>query len=154
MHSQTEQRKHNRIEQRTIRIFHKGAYNLGLVWNDHIKTVISVERSVQTFNTKTKGFDTSEETALYIATTDRFSAEEFGSIIRSHWKIENSNHYVKDVSMHEDFSRVRKNPENIATLRSFSLNLMRINEEDNISQALYRNATDVKRILMYKGVRG
>ena len=145
-------RERNRIETRTVTIFHKHTYNLGDVWNDHIKAVIKVERETRTFTTTTKQCEQSEETAFYISTTNRYSAKEFGGIIRSHWGIENANHYVRDVSLHEDFSRIRKNPENIATLRSFALNLLRVNHESNISQALYRNAMNVTRVLEYVGV--
>ena len=146
-------REHGRIEKRTTTVFHKNTYDLGDVWNDHIEAIIQVERKIKTFDTKTKRFIMSEETAFFISTTKKFSAEEFGSIIRSHWKIENSNHYVKDVSMGEDFSRIRKNPECFATLRSFGLNLVRLNREPNVSQALYRNATNAKRVLSYSGLK-
>jgi predicted transposase YbfD/YdcC len=149
---QTGKRERGRIEKRTVSVFHKGAYDLGDTWNEHIRTVIKVKRETKIFNTTTKQFDCSEETAFYISTTDIFSAKEFGAIIRSHWGIENTNHYVRDVSLHEDFSRIRKNPEHIATLRSFALNLLRINREKNISQALYRNAVNISRILNYVGV--
>lgn len=151
--TQTGKRERNRIEKRTTTIFHKDKYDLGDVWNTFLKTIIKVERSIATFNTKTKQFDTSQEIAFYVSTTDILSAREFGDIIRSHWRIENSNHYVRDASLHEDFSRVRKNPENIATLRSFALNILRLNHETNISQALYRNAVNVERVLNYTGVK-
>lgn len=150
----TGKRERNRIEKRIVLVFDTNTYDLGEVWNESIQSVIKVERKTRTFNTTTKQFDTSEETAFYISTTRIFSAHAFGSIIRSHWSIENSNHYVRDVSLKEDFSRIRKNPENIAVLRSFALNLLRMNDEKNISQALYRNAVNVKRILKYKGVEG
>lgn len=150
--TQTGKRERNRIEKRAVTVFHKGEYDLGDTWNEFLKTVIKVERNVWTFNTKTREFDASEEIALYVSTTDALSAKEFGKIIRSHWGIENSNHYVRDVSLREDFSRVRKNPENVATLRSFALNILRMNDETNISQALYRNAVNVSRVLGYVGV--
>jgi len=146
-------REHGRKEKRTITVFHKNKYDLGDVWNDYTEAIIQVERRIKTFNTKTKRFIASEETSFYISTTDIFSAKEFGNIIRSHWGIENSNHYVKDVSLHEDNSRIRKNPECFATLRSFGLNLLRINGEKNISQALFRNAVNVKRVVNYIGVK-
>jgi predicted transposase YbfD/YdcC len=148
----TGKRERNRIEKRAVTVFHKNTHDLGDTWNNVIKTVIKVERKTQTFNTTTKQFTYSEEIAFYISTTDSYSAREFGAIIRSHWGIENRNHYVRDVSLREDFSRIRKNPEHIATLRSFALNLLRINHESNISQALYRNAMNVQRVLEYVGV--
>lgn len=151
--TQIGKRERNRTEKRTIAVFHKNKHYLGDIWNDSIKTVIKIERHTRTFNTQTKRTDTSEETAFYVSTTDIFSAKEFGDIIRSHWRIENSNHYVRDVSLREDFSRVRKNPENVAMLRSFALNILRVNRETNISQALYRNAINVSRVLNYVGVK-
>ena len=150
--TQSGKRERNRIEKRTVCVFMKNTYDLGDVWNESIQTMIKVERKTKTFNTITKQFDKSEETAFYISTTGIFSAEEFDTIIRSHWGIEKSNHYVTDVSLKEDFSRIRKNPENIATLRSFALNIMRANNETNISQTLYRNAVNVGRVLGYAGV--
>lgn len=145
-------REHGRIEKRTVAVFRKEERDLPDTWDDHVKSVIKVERETRIFNTKTKQFDKSGETALYVSTTDVLSAEEFGRVIRSHWGIENSNHYVRDVSLREDFSRVRKNPENVATLRSFALNILRMNGETNISQTLYRNAVNVSRVLNYSGV--
>lgn len=152
--SQTGKRERNRIEKRTVTVFHKKDHELGDTWDDSIRSVIRVERKTKTFNTVTKKFDQSKETAYYISTTNIFSAKEFGSIIRSHWSVENSNHYVRDVSLREDFSRIRRNPENIATLRSFAMNLLRINREPNISEALFRNGLNVSRILNYIGVKG
>jgi predicted transposase YbfD/YdcC len=136
-------RKRGRIEKRTVTMFHINEYDLGDTWNDSIQTLIKVERETNTFNTVEKKFFESFDTALYISTTNTLSAKKFAKVIRSHWGIENSNHYVRDVSLHEDFSRVRKNPENVATLRSFALNLLRVNGEKNISQAGLKKETGV-----------
>ena len=143
----------NRIEKRTVTVFHKKDYDLGDTWDDSIETIIKIKRETKTLNTILKKFERSEETAFYISTTNIFSAKEFGAIIRSHWRIENSNHYVRDVSLREDFSRIRKNPEKVATLRSFSLNILRINNEPNINDALFRNALNISRVLNYIGVK-
>lgn len=47
--------------------------------------------------------------------------------VRKHWSIENKLHWVLDVAMNEDHSRVRKNqsPENFAVLRHIALNLLK-----------------------------
>jgi predicted transposase YbfD/YdcC len=47
--------------------------------------------------------------------------------IRTHWGIENSLHWVLDVAFGEDDCRVRKDhaPQNLATLRKLTLNLLR-----------------------------
>jgi len=48
-------------------------------------------------------------------------------IIRRHWAIENELHWVLDVALNEDRSRVRKDqaPENFAVLRHMALNLLK-----------------------------
>ena len=48
-------------------------------------------------------------------------------IVRKHWPIENELHWVLDVALNEDHSRVRKNqaPENLAVLRHIALNLLK-----------------------------
>lgn len=46
--------------------------------------------------------------------------------IRTHWSIENSLHWVLDVSFHEDACRIRRDfaPQNMALLRHLALNLL------------------------------
>ncbi len=48
-------------------------------------------------------------------------------IVRKHWAIENEWHWVLDVALHEDHSRVRKDhaPENLAVIRPIALNLLK-----------------------------
>jgi len=48
-------------------------------------------------------------------------------IVRRHWAIENELHWVLDVALKEDHSRVRKDqaPENLAVLRHIALNLLK-----------------------------
>lgn len=54
-------------------------------------------------------------------------AERLLQIVRKHWSIENDLHWVLDVAMNEDHSRVRKDqaPENFAVLRHMALNLLK-----------------------------
>jgi len=54
-------------------------------------------------------------------------AERILQIVRKHWAIENELHWVLDVAMNEDHSRVRKDqsPENLAVLRHIALNLLK-----------------------------
>lgn len=55
------------------------------------------------------------------------SAEQFLVATRAHWSIENSLHWVLDVTMNEDAMRNRtgSGPENLAILRRIALNLAR-----------------------------
>jgi predicted transposase YbfD/YdcC len=58
-------------------------------------------------------------------------AGQFAKAVRSHWGIENSLHYVLDVSFGEDGSRLRKDkgPENMAILRKVALTAARADTE-------------------------
>ncbi len=58
--------------------------------------------------------------------------------IRSHWGIENSIHWVRDVTYDEDRSRaaVRSGPQVMATMRSTALNLHRLAGAANIAEAI------------------
>lgn len=103
------------------------------------------------FNTKSKEWEDKGETSYYIS-TNLFSAKESNSAIRGHWGIENKNHHVKDATMKEDFSRIRINPQNIARLRSFALNIMRHNKVGNIKAELYSKALDFGNLLKYGGL--
>jgi predicted transposase YbfD/YdcC len=53
-------------------------------------------------------------------------AELIANSVRSHWAIENSLHWVLDVTLREDSSRVRKDhaPENMAMVRHIILNML------------------------------
>jgi predicted transposase YbfD/YdcC len=55
------------------------------------------------------------------------SAKDFAQVIRDHWAIENSLHWVLDVVFHEDKARSRTGhgPRNMAVVRHFALNLVR-----------------------------
>jgi len=55
--------------------------------------------------------------------------------IRSHWAIENSLHWVLDMSFNEDQSRIRKEnaPENMAVIRHVALNMIRSVKKDRQS---------------------
>lgn len=54
-------------------------------------------------------------------------AKHILSVARKHWSIENECHWVLDVALNEDHSRVRKDqaPENFAVLRHIALNLLK-----------------------------
>lgn len=55
------------------------------------------------------------------------NAERILQAVRKHWSIENKLHWVLDVALHEDRSRVRKDqaPENFAVLRHIALNMLK-----------------------------
>jgi len=127
-----------RIEQRGCRVF-ECAFTTDPQWQTLIAQIVEVRRVRECFNTRTKCWERSEEIAFYISTTRR-SAQEYNTIIRQHWAIENRQHRVRDGAFREDESRIRKNPAIMAMLRSFALNVFRANRIGNIQKQAYAYA--------------
>jgi predicted transposase YbfD/YdcC len=69
----------------------------------------------------------SSEARFYISSITHSDVEKIGHAIRSHWGVENSLHYVLDVTFDQDKSRVRKDhaPENFPVLRHFAMNILK-----------------------------
>jgi predicted transposase YbfD/YdcC len=69
---------------------------------------------------------TSRAVRHYVSSA-RLTPEQFARAVRGHWAIENSLHWVLDVTFDEDRARNRKDygPENLAILRRLTLNLLR-----------------------------
>jgi len=63
----------------------------------------------------------------YYLSSARLSPKDFARAVRSHWAIENSLHWVLDVTFDEDAARNRADngPENLAILQRLALNLLR-----------------------------
>lgn len=140
----------NRIESRKVEIFISPALTDTEQWT-LVKVVVKVQRFRQFLDTKTNTWKNSDETSFYISTII-LRAREFCQAIRHHWSIENRNHYVRDVSMGEDKSRIRTNPHIFAKLRSFALNILRKNNVENVSLELFENCMNLDKVLNYAGV--
>lgn len=111
---------HGRIEHRICYVTdHLDWLEQRVDWCD-LKTIAMVESRV------TSGDKTTTEQRYFISSLPA-NAKELAVAIRSHWAIENSLHWVLDVTMGEDLSRVRKDhaPENMAMIRHIVLNLLR-----------------------------
>ena len=89
-----------------------------------------------------------EEIGCY-ACQIRLDAETLARAVRSHWGIENRDHYVRDVTLGEDDSRIRQRPGAMARIRSAALNILRAKGVQNVSQALYVNALNFDRLLAF-----
>ena len=92
------------------------------------------------------------ETRFFIASRP-MSAKDLVQAVRAHWRIENSLHWVLDVTFQEDLSRLRKGhgAKNMALVRHFALNLVRqIDDRRSIKLRLKRadrNPDDLAEIL-------
>jgi predicted transposase YbfD/YdcC len=75
---------------------------------------------------RTVGMHTTRETRYFISSLPA-DAAHLARVVRSHWTIENGLHWVLDVAMHQDHTRIRTGhaPENLATLHHIALNLLK-----------------------------
>jgi predicted transposase YbfD/YdcC len=143
-----------RMEQREVRVFAAAA--LPAEWDGLIHTVPfvrtnrEVRRTRDVFHTKSGEWRETQETGYYVSDREpTVSAQSYAQAVRGHGSIENRQHYVRDVTLGEDRSRIRHNPGLFARLRSFALNLLRSSGVTNIAEALYDNALNLDRILSY-----
>ncbi|MBI2423070.1 MAG: ISAs1 family transposase [Candidatus Hydrogenedentes bacterium] len=85
--------------------------------------------------TRTVNQETSIEDRYYITSERQDSAIKLAAAVRAHWGIENSLHWVLDVTFNEDQSRVRIGhaAENLATIRKMALNVMKNDGSNNDS---------------------
>ena len=139
----------NRIEYREARVFKYPKYLriTSPLWN-YTNCFIEVKRQTFSFDTKKKCWKESNDASYYISTYFD-NAKNFLKLIRSHWRIENSNHYVRDVDLKEDSSRITKNASAWSTFRSIALNILRFNNSSNIRDSLVRNALNFNNILNF-----
>jgi predicted transposase YbfD/YdcC len=111
---------HGRIETRVYTVIH----DVDWLQERHdwpgLKSVVIVE------STREIGDKIEQETRFYI-TSLVLAAHLVGPVIRSHWAVENSLHWVLDMVFRDDECRVRKDhaPANFVTLRHMAHNLIR-----------------------------
>ncbi len=103
-----------------------------------LNQLISIQRIINRKGKKT------EETAYFIS-SKQSNALAYSEGIRLHWAIENSLHYVKDVTLKEDASKIKTGnaPQNISTIKNISMNILRTNEYDNMAQAMRLVANNI-----------
>ena len=122
-------------------------------WHPHVAAIIRVERQVYTRNAKTGLLRHSAETAFYVANTP-VTAARAAEAIRAHWRVENTSHYTRDVTLGEDRSRIRTTPSVFARLRSFAFNILKANQTDTLSQDRYRaGLAGIKNLLSLTVIR-
>jgi predicted transposase YbfD/YdcC len=70
---------------------------------------------------------TERQQSRYFVLSQVLSAEQALAVVRGHWGIENQQHWLLDVALHEDAARNRKDhgAQNLALLRRLALNLLR-----------------------------
>jgi predicted transposase YbfD/YdcC len=118
----TLEKGHGRIEERKCWAVEGEAKWLGIDkdWKN-IRTIAMIELK------RTIRGKVSAETSYYITSLSG-DAKRIARSARSHWAIENSQHWVLDVTMNEDMNRARKDNAavNLATLRRVAINMINL----------------------------
>ena len=119
-----ENKGHGRIERRVV------LATDALLWIDKnereswhgLKSFVCVESHRTDINSGNKTVE-----KRYYLTSHEPNAEKLQKMIRQHWAIENSCHWVLDVVWDEDASRIRNEnaAQNVALLRKMALNLLK-----------------------------
>ncbi len=135
----------NRGRDETRRVFvYNDLYDIDTSQWEGIKEIIKVERVTYTNHKTLPSLDTS-----YYISSIQLTAKEYNRGIRSHWSIENSLHYVKDVTFHEDASRIRSGnaPTNFSIIRNIAINVLRRMNFNSFPQAIRMVGGDIPRLL-------
>lgn len=128
---ETEQRGHGRIDRHRI-------------WTATIPAPIRFPNAQRFVIVERESADlddrrTSIETRVYITdlTSDQADAANLHRLITGHWTIENSLHWVRDVTYDEDRSQVRTGttPRILATLRNLAISIIRYTTHRTVSIA-------------------
>jgi len=131
-----DKKRRNRHETRIVAVFDATRAVAGTEWETCVAAIIQVERRVLIFQPATGLWKELFETSFYLSNRP-VKARKAADVIRKHWGIENGSHYVRDVTMCEDASRIRKNPGIFARIRSFGYNILRFNQSGTIAQDRY-----------------
>ena len=118
-HMVVDKNKHGRQEERTYTT---------IALNDELKEYFGwphIETITQVLSQrKIKGKSTQEK-RYYISSLAE-TAKVIGQFIRAHWSVENTLHWILDISFRDDESRIRKGnaPQNAAIIKHMTLNML------------------------------
>jgi len=122
-HAQVANKGHGRIEIRECWSTSNPEY-LNLI--RHAQNWTGLQSIAMVVCTRIVGDKQTQQVRFYISSLPS-NATRILKIVRKHWAIENELHWVLDVALKEDHSRVRKDhaPENLAVIRHIALNLLK-----------------------------
>jgi predicted transposase YbfD/YdcC len=111
---------HGRIETRTYTVFHD------VKWLQERHAWPSLKGVVMVESQREIGEKIERETRFYI-TSLVWLASQLGPVIRSHWGVENSLHWIMDMLFRDDECRIRTDhaPANFTTIKHMAQNLIR-----------------------------
>lgn len=111
---------HGRIETRAVTVIHDVAWLQQRHQWPGLNGVVIVD------SRRELGDKIEHETRFYI-TSSSMPASQMGPLVRDHWAVENSLHWVMDMVFRDDECRIRTDhaPANFITLKHIALNLIR-----------------------------
>lgn len=140
---------HGRIEKREI---HVASVKTGQTNFPYAAQFIKLSRCT----TDLKGNKLSNDTAYLVTSLlqVRADAKYLLESARGHWSIENSLHWVRDVTFDEDRSQIRTGsaPRVFATMRNLAISLLRLNGVKCIASGLRKLSWNPERALELIGV--
>lgn len=109
--------------------------NVGEIPSKIRKKFIGITNIVKVERSGVRGRKKYEQTAYYISSKEE-TAEEISKKIRNHWGIENRLHWVKDVVMEEDESKIKQKKAaiNISVLKTIGINFFRLLKFESITE--------------------
>lgn len=129
-------KEHGRIDNHTLIVQIMKPDEMCNITFPYIRQYFSVER----ISTNLNGGKLEREIRYGITSLGRENAlpKELLYHLMAHWRIETSSHYVRDDTLGEDRSRIRKGsaPQIMATLRNVSIGIIRVAGGGNIAEAI------------------
>ena len=131
---------HGRLDVRTART------TSNIEWIQEVHEWPGLQSVVEIKRKRELGNEVSSKETAHFLSSRRLSAEEANRLVREHWSIENSVHWVLDMTFDEDRSRIRRDnaPANMALMRKLVLNAVRMSgSKMSVNRQLYRASFDL-----------
>ncbi len=140
----TTERRSDRVTTRTVSVF-DDLTGINSEW-------VGLARLVKVERFGTRAGKSYHQIAYYISSLN-LNAAQFAQGIRGHWGIENRLHWVKDVVLAEDSSRMRQGnaPANLSIIRSLAIAILRYNGYSSITTAIRMIAHNLEQIFLLIG---
>jgi len=132
--AQSEDKGHGRVDTRILTVIPKTVQmDTGF---PYIQQVFKIERIRSSLDRKLISSEISY--GITSASPENLSPQRLLEGIRGHWVIENSDHYVKDVTFKEDACRIRepKSAQIMSIFRHLSINVLRLLEFPSMAEGM------------------